>query len=202
MTIAAAIIEAGADVFCCDILDSPSPLEWKALQLKASQYGAIARYYQVDITDVIGVTDCFATIAAQSRYPINGFLSCAATQHEQLAIDYDMDKFRSILQINVDGTMATAQAAARLMRDSGRGGSILLIASMSGAVANRVSLASPLFHLFPIAHTMITSHRACIARHTTLPKRQSYNSVDLSPLNGPNTISESIHSVLVTFEQP
>jgi NAD(P)-dependent dehydrogenase (short-subunit alcohol dehydrogenase family) len=52
-----------------------------------------------------------------------------------------MDKFRRMMQINIDGSMITAQAAARLMRNSGQGGSILLVASMSGAIANKVSSA-------------------------------------------------------------
>jgi len=139
LTIAAAIVESGADVFCCDILEAPSQPEWKALQAKAAKYNAIVRYYQVNIVDVEGVTSVFARIASESRVPINGFVGCAATQDEQLAINYDIPTFSRVMRINVDGTMVTAQAAARLMKDSGVGGSILMVASMSGSIANRVS---------------------------------------------------------------
>lgn len=139
---AGAVVESGADVFCCDILEAPSQKEWKELQVKAAKYGVIAKYYQMNIVDVAGVTRCFQTIAAESRYPISGFIAGAATMDEQLAIDYDMETFSRVLRINVDGTMVTAQAAARLMRDSGRGGSIVIIASISGQIANRVSRKS------------------------------------------------------------
>lgn len=140
LTMAGAIVESGADVFCCDILDVPSQVEWKQLQAKAVKYGVIAKYYQMNIIDVAGVTKCFETIAAESRYPISGFVAGAATMDEQLAIDYDMETFSRLMRINVDGTMITTQAAARLMKDSGRGGSIVIIASISGQIANRVSV--------------------------------------------------------------
>ena len=139
MTIANAAVEAGADVFCCDILAAPSQPEWEALQGKAAKYSVKVSYRRLDITDVEGVHQCFGEIAQASRRTITGFVSCAAVQDEQPAIDYNMEKFRSVLRINVDGTMATAQAAARLMRDSGKGGSIVLVASISGSVVNRVS---------------------------------------------------------------
>lgn len=44
-----------------------------------------------------------------------------------------------LCQVNITGTMMTAQAAAKEMIRWGRGGSIAMIASMSGTVANRVS---------------------------------------------------------------
>jgi NAD(P)-dependent dehydrogenase (short-subunit alcohol dehydrogenase family) len=44
-----------------------------------------------------------------------------------------------MFEINVTGVFMTAQAVARHMIASGKGGSIVLIGSMSGTVANRVS---------------------------------------------------------------
>lgn len=138
LTIAAAVVESGGDVYCCDILPSPSQQEWQALEAKAKKLGAVVAYRRLDVTDAAGVSDCFRAIAAQSRRPVRGFVSAAATQHEQEAIDYDMEAFSRVMRINVDGTMIPAQAAARLMRDSGLGGSIVLIASISGFITNRV----------------------------------------------------------------
>jgi NAD(P)-dependent dehydrogenase (short-subunit alcohol dehydrogenase family) len=142
LTIAAAVIESGADVYCCDILESPSQPEWKLLQAKADKYGCTVEYYRVNIIDVPGVASCFDRIARESRRPITGFVGCAATMDEQMAIDYDMDAFSRVMRINVDGMMVTAQAAARLMRDSGKGGSIVMMASISGSIANRVSFSA------------------------------------------------------------
>lgn len=48
------------------------------------------------------------------------------------------------METNVNGSLFTAQAAARQMVRFGNGGSIILIASLSGSVTNRVcSSASP-----------------------------------------------------------
>lgn len=58
------------------------------------------------------------------------------------ALDYKADDARRIMDVNIVGTMMTAQAAARQMIKCGNGGSIALIASMSGSVANRNLLCS------------------------------------------------------------
>jgi short-subunit dehydrogenase len=50
-----------------------------------------------------------------------------------------------MMSINVTGCFMTAQAAAKQMVRFGNGGSVVLIASMSGTIANRVSCLSPLF---------------------------------------------------------
>ena len=47
-----------------------------------------------------------------------------------------------VFDVNVHGVLHTAQAAGRQMARFGNGGSIILIASMSGSVTNRVSLSS------------------------------------------------------------
>lgn len=58
-------------------------------------------------------------------------------QHECPAVDYKFDDFKRVMDVNVLGTFNTAQAACRLMLEHGKGGSIALIASMSGTIANR-----------------------------------------------------------------
>lgn len=49
---------------------------------------------------------------------------------------YDLTKFRRLLDINVTGTFITSQACARHMINTGRGGNIINIASMSGSIVN------------------------------------------------------------------
>ena len=44
-----------------------------------------------------------------------------------------------VLEVNTTGVLFTAQAAGQQMARFGRGGSIILIASMSGSITNRVS---------------------------------------------------------------
>jgi NAD(P)-dependent dehydrogenase (short-subunit alcohol dehydrogenase family) len=55
------------------------------------------------------------------------------------AIDYPLDGFRRILEVNVTGSFLVAKHTARIMREEGTSGSIVFIASMSGQIANRVS---------------------------------------------------------------
>jgi NAD(P)-dependent dehydrogenase (short-subunit alcohol dehydrogenase family) len=44
-----------------------------------------------------------------------------------------------VVDVNTTGVLFTAQAAGRQMARFGRGGSIILIASMSGSITNKVS---------------------------------------------------------------
>lgn len=53
--------------------------------------------------------------------------------------DWVLTRDSLMFEINVTGVFMTAQAVARHMIASGKGGSIVLIGSMSGSVANRVS---------------------------------------------------------------
>lgn len=52
------------------------------------------------------------------------------------AENYDHDKFRRLLDINITGSFLVAQACGNQMIKSGKGGSIINIASMSGSVVN------------------------------------------------------------------
>ena len=52
------------------------------------------------------------------------------------AENYDSEKFRRLLDINITGTFLVAQACGRHMIKAGTGGSIVFIASMSGTIVN------------------------------------------------------------------
>lgn len=49
---------------------------------------------------------------------------------------YEIEKWRRLMEINVNGTFVSTQAVAREMIRLGTGGSIINIASMSGSVVN------------------------------------------------------------------
>lgn len=55
----------------------------------------------------------------------------------QDCLEYDAKEFEKIIDVNCNGVFYTAQAAGRQMARFGNGGSIILIASMSGSVTNR-----------------------------------------------------------------
>ena len=65
-------------------------------------------------------------------------MACAGIMQTYSALDYPIDKFRKMLDVNTVGVFITAQAAARIMmHQKDVQGSIVLIASMSGTVVNR-----------------------------------------------------------------
>lgn len=59
------------------------------------------------------------------------------------ALEQSVESFDKIMEVNVTGVFLCAQAAAKEMIRTGRGGSIVFVASMSGSVANKgVPMAS------------------------------------------------------------
>ena len=71
--------------------------------------------------------------------------SIFAIQQKVPAIEYPAEDFERIMRVNVVGSFLTAKYAAKIMVENGTRGSIVLIASMSGNIANRVSTCSETF---------------------------------------------------------
>ncbi len=142
-----AVLEAGGDVVCLDVLPKPSDQEWSHVQDTAKVNGGHVSYYQGDITDDHAIIQTLAEAGKEAQKrgkPIRGLISCAGIQHMKDAIDYPLENFRKILEVNVTGSFVVAKSTARLMREEGNTGSIVFIASMSGQIANRVSSAGSL----------------------------------------------------------
>lgn len=69
---------------------------------------------------------------------MDGLIAAAGIQQETAAIEYSQKDANTMFEVNVTGVFMTAQAVAKEMIRWGNGGSIALIASMSGTVANKV----------------------------------------------------------------
>ena len=78
------------------------------------------------------------TEIADKHGRLDGLIAAAGIQQETPALEYTAEDANRMLSINVTGVFMTAQAAAKQMIRFGQGGSIVLIASMSGSIANRV----------------------------------------------------------------
>lgn len=63
-------------------------------------------------------------------------------QQETPALDYTAVDANTMFEINVTGVLMTAQAVAKQMLRFGNGGSMAMIASMSGTVANKGLICS------------------------------------------------------------
>lgn len=141
--LATAVLEAGGDVVCLDILPSPSTTEWNNITaIQKADPSVDASYQQCDITSEDAVSKVMKEAAARAAArgkPIRGLISCAGIQQMTDAIDYPINDFRRIFEVNVLGSFLIGRYFANLVKEQGDQGSIVMIASMSGQIANRVS---------------------------------------------------------------
>ncbi|KAL2142359.1 hypothetical protein VTI28DRAFT_1251 [Corynascus sepedonium] len=139
ITLARAVLEAGGHVACLDILPEPAPAEWLALQKVAHASKRLRlSYRRVDVTDEGALATAFDEIDAEnSGAPLFGCIACAGVQQKIPALEYPQADFERIQRVNVTGAFLTAKHAAKVMVGNGVRGSIVLIASMSGQIANR-----------------------------------------------------------------
>ncbi len=97
----------------------------------------------------------------------------------------------TMFEVNITGVFMTAQAAAKQMIRFGNGGSIVMIASMSGTIANRVCL---LVLSSSLSGPYNNTTRASSVPHTTPQKQESSSWDAISPWSGASTASELIPS--------
>ena len=138
------LLESGATVYALDILPEPSTA-FKQIQEKArSQFGTALHYSQIDVKDAAALNKIVEGIA-NNEGRLDGLIAAAGIQQETAALDFSAEDANKIFAVNLTGVMMTAQAVAkqmiRLVSSSRQrkkaSGSIVLIASMSGSVANR-----------------------------------------------------------------
>jgi NAD(P)-dependent dehydrogenase (short-subunit alcohol dehydrogenase family) len=104
-------------------------------------------YRPADVRSAPQLADTLRTIAdAEGR--IDGMIASAGVLEEVPALECTKEQFQRIIDINVTGVFLSAQACAREMvrLRTSRGGSIALVASMSGVVANHVPPSSLPLH--------------------------------------------------------
>jgi NAD(P)-dependent dehydrogenase (short-subunit alcohol dehydrogenase family) len=137
LTQAEALLEAGATVYALDVLPEPSP-DFPVIQKRAAEeLGTTLHYRQIDVRDNAGLNKTVKEIAdAEGR--VDGLIAAAGIQKETPALEYTQEDANHMFSVNITGVFMTAQAVARQMIRFKKGGSIVLIGSMSAHVANRV----------------------------------------------------------------
>ncbi|GAA5863244.1 hypothetical protein JCM8547_002875 [Rhodosporidiobolus lusitaniae] len=137
--LAKGVVEAGGSVACIDLLPEPSNEEgeWDTIKQLASKIGATASYHICDITNEELMAETFKKVEKMSTSVLRGVIACAGVQQMIPAVDYPMDGFRRIMEINVAGAFITSKTAANFWRERHIKGSLCMIASMSGSIANR-----------------------------------------------------------------
>ncbi|TLD32867.1 hypothetical protein PspLS_01292 [Pyricularia sp. CBS 133598] len=144
---AEALLEAGArEVHAIDRLSSPSE-EFARVADRfsaASGSGSALKYHRIDVRESEALNGAVEAIA-ERHGRIDGLVAAAGIQQATPALEYNQEDSDRMLSINVTGVFMTAQAVARQMVRLEQGGSIALIASMSGTIANR-GLLCPVYN--------------------------------------------------------
>jgi NAD(P)-dependent dehydrogenase (short-subunit alcohol dehydrogenase family) len=155
LEMALGMCEAGATVYCLDLPEKPSS-DLEAASKYAVRLGSRLVYRQCNVIDQQGIWAVFEDIAnAEGRLDI--CITAAGILQTYSALDYPAEEWRKVMDVkfvfssvrpcrpctdkslcfSANGVFFSAQAAARQMAKAGNGGSIILIASMSGSITNR-----------------------------------------------------------------
>ncbi|QIW95661.1 hypothetical protein AMS68_001179 [Peltaster fructicola] len=135
LTLAEALVEAGGSVYCLDRLSAPAD-DFFESQARADRHGGSLHYRKVDVQHPQELDDTIATIAAEHK-KLDGLVAAAGIQYICPAIDYPSDQITNMMDTNFGGVFLSAVSCARQMIRYDTPGSMVLIASMSGLIANK-----------------------------------------------------------------
>lgn len=133
-----ALLEAGAVVHAIDRLPLPTAdSEFSKVADRAEkELDTSFTYHRLDVRDNALLNDTVAEIA-EKHGRIDGLIAAAGIQQETPALEYSQEDSDKMMGVNITGVFMTAQAVARQMIKRKQRGSLVLIGSMSGTVANR-----------------------------------------------------------------
>lgn len=141
-------------VHCLDRLPTPDDEFLRAKQRARSDYGGSLHYRQIDVRDERNIDMCMKEIAAlHSR--LDGLIAAAGVNHVDKAIEHTTEDINEVTSINYTGVFVCATAAARQMMLYRCRGAILLVASMSGIIANK-GMVSPVYNSSKAAVIQLT----------------------------------------------
>jgi len=153
----------GSSVYALDILPEPSPDFGKIQQRAEKELGGRLHYRQIDVRDVPRLNKIVDAIGTEHGR-LDGLIAAAGIQQETTALEYTAEDANKMFEVNITGVFMTAQAAAKQMIRFGNGGSIVMIASMSGTVANRVSLWPIVSNRYILLTNVPGSDLSCLQR--------------------------------------
>ncbi|KAL0947159.1 hypothetical protein HGRIS_013286 [Hohenbuehelia grisea] len=143
LEMAMALAEAGARaVYCVDLATQPSN-EWKAVRDYLGRMnvegGKAPRleYVSADVRDQAGMWQIGQDIGDKEKRMDFCVAAAGILKTHTDCLEYPAKQFQEVMDVNTNGVLYTVQAAGRQMSRFGRGGSIVLIASMSGSITNR-----------------------------------------------------------------
>ncbi|KAL8278127.1 hypothetical protein RQP46_009451 [Phenoliferia psychrophenolica] len=136
LEMALALCEAGAFVYAIDVPTIPSA-DFEAAAEAAKRFGTHLVYIHGNATDPSGLAKIFQSIVAK-HHRLDVLIAAAAILGAAVpCTEFVPDEWRKVMEVNCNGVFFCAQAAAKVMQETGTAGSIILIASMSGSIVNR-----------------------------------------------------------------
>lgn len=138
LEMALAFVEAGAHVYVIDRATEPCE-DFKKVAKHCHQLDRQIEFITADVTNAEEMNEAMQYIEKDSSTgTVDVCVANAGIMQSYPAMDYPVDEFRKVMEVNTIGVFITAQAAARVMRGNPNvTGSIILTASMSGTVVNR-----------------------------------------------------------------
>ena len=98
----------------------------------------------MDVRNVDEMNSIFDSIGEENGR-LDGLIAAAGVQLVRPALEYKPEDLKDMMDINYGGVFFSATACARAMLKQGTPGNIVLIASMSGQIANK-GLISPVYN--------------------------------------------------------
>ncbi|OKL55985.1 hypothetical protein UA08_08775 [Talaromyces atroroseus] len=154
LAMAEALVEAGAQVHCVDRLPKPEEEFIQAQKRANPEFGGSLHYSRIDVRDAKNVASTFNEIG-QINQRFDGLLAAAGINHVDSATHHTPEEIYEILSINYTGIFICATEAAKQMMKYSSRGSILLVASISGLVANK-GMLSPVYNSSKAAVVQLT----------------------------------------------
>lgn len=128
-------------MYCLDRLPEPDEEFYDVQKRLGPKYGGELLYDRIDVRQAEDVDRVISKIAERHQR-MDGAITAAAVQNVTPALEYPPDKIMEMMDINYKGVYCTAVSCARQMIKYDTPGSILMVASMSGMVANKGLLSS------------------------------------------------------------
>jgi NAD(P)-dependent dehydrogenase (short-subunit alcohol dehydrogenase family)/rhamnose utilization protein RhaD (predicted bifunctional aldolase and dehydrogenase) len=133
--IAQGLVEAGAAVAFCDVQDDDA-----ATAAAASTQPSRALPVHMDVTDEDAVASAFDKLLRHWG-GVDIVVCAAGVAPAYELVDMPVAKWRQALEINLTGYFLVAREAARIMRQQGDGGAMVMLSSKSGLDASKANSA-------------------------------------------------------------
>jgi meso-butanediol dehydrogenase / (S,S)-butanediol dehydrogenase / diacetyl reductase len=132
-------------------------LDGSAVDKLASDIGGSGRIFglSLDVADAKGA-EHFIRKAKEALGGLHGLINCAGIKGVGNVLDCDLDTWKQVMSVNLDGTFIMSQAFARAVRDDRTSRAIVNISSGAGVlgVPNRLPYVASKFGVSGITKTM------------------------------------------------